>query len=654
MSGFRYGEYEDGPDPLRAPYDVRAALDELGRSIMAGERPGQALRELLRRGVRGLGGLEDLRRRASERAGRLRSSGRLSGTLEEARRLLDRAVGEERAALFPDPGDEARLREAQLDDLPADAAAAVRGLAGYEWRSDTARATFEELRGLLRREVLDAQFRGMKQALSGGSPEELRRVATMLDALNAMLAADDRGEHGRVDFERFMAEYGDLFPDQPRDLRELVDSLARRSAAARRVLNSLTPAQRAELDALGRQAAIDSGLADRLDRLGQSLRSRRPDLDWSGGEAVDGGTALGMGDATGVLEELAELAELDSALGQDYPGARLDDVDSAAVRRSLGTGAAEELKRLRELDRQLRDQGYLSGSRNKLELTPKAVRRLADTALRDVLSDRSAPRPGAHSVSDTGASGERTGTTRPWRFGDEQPLDVVRTVVNAAARPAGPAGRVRLRPEDFEVAETERRDAAAVCLLVDLSYSMVGRDLWGTAKQTAMALHSLVSTRFPQDAVQIIGFNDYARVLAPGELAELSLDWVQGTNLHQALALAGRHLDRHPEFDPVVLVVTDGEPTAHLDSEGTARFAYPPAAETTEATMAEVDRMTRRGARLTVFMLADDPRLTAFVTEVVDRNGGRMLRPDPDRLGAFVVDALLSRRGSGRRARRRP
>ncbi|TDQ54831.1 vWA domain-containing protein [Actinorugispora endophytica] len=644
MSGFRYGEYDDGPDPLRAPYDARAALDELGRSVMSGARPSQALRDLLRRGTRGLAGLDGLRERIRERGRRLRSQGRLDGTLSEARRLLDQAVGQERAALFPDPGDEARLRERELDELPSDASAAIRRLAGYQWRSDAARATFDQLRDLLRREVLDSRFLGMKQALENGSPEDLRRVAAMLDALNAMLEADDRGEHTPADFDRFMAEYGDLFPDRPRDLAELVDSLARRSAAAQRVLDSLTPEQRAELDALGRQAMEEAGLSESMERLGRALRARRPDLAWSGGQPMTGDQGLGMGDATTAVAELAELAELEAALGQDYAGAGLDDVDPEAVRRALGQSAVDDVERLRELERQLRDQGYLSGSRTGLELTPKAVRRLGETALREVFPAPSRGRPGGHESTAVGAAGEPTGSSRPWRFGDEQPLDVVRTLANAASRGGGPGGRTRLRPEDFEVAETERRDAAAVCLLVDLSYSMVLRGLWEPAKRTAMALHALATTRFPQDAVRVIGFNDYARELKPGELAGLSLERVQGTNLQHALVLAGRHLDRHPEFEPIVLVITDGEPTAHLERDGTSRFEYPPTRRTTESTLAEVDRMTRRGARLNVFMLADDPRLEEFVSALVGRNGGRTLRPSPDRLGAFVVDEFLSRR----------
>ncbi|RJL33321.1 vWA domain-containing protein [Bailinhaonella thermotolerans] len=647
-NSYRYGPYEDGPDPLAPPYDVRAALDEIGDSVLGGANPGEALRELFRRGLRETGtsprrrGLDDLLRRARRRREELRGRGRLDGTLEQVRALLDKAVGQERAELFPDPGDEARLREAELDALPQDTARAVRRLADYQWRSEAARRTFEELTDLLRREVLDSQFRGMRDALAGADPERMRRVRDMMGALNEMLDRDARGEHTQADFENFMREYGDFFPEGPRNLDELVDSLARRAAAARRMLASLTPEQRAELAGLIDQTLADAGLAAEMSRLGEALAARRPDLMWDGGERMTGDQPLGMGDATTALEELADLADLEAALRQDYPGARLDDIDEEAVRRALGRSAVDDLAALRRIERELERQGYLRRERGRLELTPKAVRRLGETALRRVFSSLEAGRRGDHDQHDAGAAGELTGSTRPWRFGDEQPVDVVRTVVNAVRR-QGP-GRVRLSVDDFEVAETERRTAAAVCLLVDLSYSMALRGTWAAAKQTALALQALVAAKFPQDAVQIVGFSNYARELRTDELASLDWDMVQGTNLHHALLIAGRHLDRHPDFEPVVLVVTDGEPTAHLTRDGRYAFEWPPSAETLELTLAEVDKMTRRRATLNVFMLAADDRLKEFVTEVARRNGGRVFSPDADRLGEYVVRDFLSLR----------
>ena len=659
MSGYSYSEYGGGPDPLAPPYDVRAALDQMGEDVLNGENPSSALQDLLRRGLSGDQGnrgrgLDDLLRQVRERQREIRDRGRLDGILDQARALLDTAIGQERAELFPDPSDDARMREAELDTLPADTSQAIRRLADYQWRSQAARETFEKLNSLLRREVLDSQFRGMKQALQGPDAEAMQRVKDMLAGLNQMLEADARGDHTQADFDRFMDEYGDLFPDNPRDLEQLVDSLVRRVAAAQRLLDSLSAEQRDELAGLMSQALDDAGLASEMGQLADALRARRPDLDAlaRGGEnPMTGDQPLGLGDATTALAELADLAELESALRQDYPGARLDDVDEEAVRRALGRQAVDDMATLRQIERELERQGYLRNNGGQLELTAKAVRRLGETALRQVFAQLGEAGPGDHEQHDAGQAGDLTGSTRQWVFGDELAIDAsatVRSAVLHGGRRSGSAG-VRLSAEDFMVAETESRTSAAVCLLVDLSYSMALRGTWAAAKQTALALHALVRSKFPQDAIQVIGFSNYARELRETDLAGLGWDMVQGTNLHHALVLAGRFLDKHPEHEPVVIVVTDGEPTAHLQRDGRSWFDWPPSRETLELTLAEVDKMTRRGAALNIFMLAEDERLTAFVEDVARRNGGRLLRAIPERLGEYVVQDFLRTRRQSRR-----
>ncbi len=637
-NGYRYGPWDGGPDPLAAPFDAAAALDEMGESVLEGSTPREALESLLRRGAQGRRGLDDLRRQIEKRRREARERGRLDGTLDQVRELLDKALEQERAALFPDPSDDARLKETELDTLPNDPARAVRALSEYDWASDEARQTYEEIQDLLRREVLDSQFKGMKQALENATPEDMQRVKDMLADLNSMLEADARGEDTGQMFSDFMDKHGDFFPENPQTLEELTDSLARRAAAAAKLMRSLSPEQRQELADLMATAMEDLGLQAEMSRLQSALQNARPDLDWgqnrrSRGERMSGDTPLGLGEATDALEELAELDELAAALRQDYPGASLDDVDPEAVQNALGRQAVDDLRALQTLERELERQGYLTRKGGKLELTPKAVRRLGAAALTKVFRQLDARGRGDHDVNDAGSAGELTGASREWRFGDEQPLDVVRTVRNALIRRAGDdangGGRVRLSAQDFEVMETERRTSAAVCLLVDLSYSMALRGTWGIAKSTALALHSLISTKFPQDALHVIGFSDYARQLQPSELAGLDSEMVQGTNLQHALHLAGRQLSKYPDAEPVVLVVTDGEPTAHLLRDGTPWFHWPALPETLELTLAEVDKLTRRGATINVFMLDDEPRLVEFVEEVARRNRGRVFSPTP-------------------------
>jgi uncharacterized protein with von Willebrand factor type A (vWA) domain len=647
----RYGAWHGGPDPLEPPYDIREALDEIGDDVLAGTSPRTALNRLLHRGSDDRAGLDALRRQARKRARELRRGGQLDGTLQQVRELLDAAVDEERQALFPDPNDSARMAEAELDSLPTDTARAVRQLADYQWRSPEARAKYEQIQELLRSEVLDAQFAGMRDALQNATPEDLARIREMMAALNDMLDADARGEHTAEQFAQFMQMYGDFFPEQPANLDELIDSLARRAAAAQRLMDSLTPEQRGELGDLMAQALGDAGLAGEMSRLQQGLRSARPDLQWGGRERMDGEQPLGYADATGALAELADLDQLEELLGQDYPGASMDDIDEELIERALGRNAVDDLARLRQLERELRKQGYVERGGDGLKLTPRALRRLGATALRRVFDVLDSRGRGSHDVHDAGAAGEVTGASREWRFGDEQPLDVVRTVRNAVLRSSSSGMRLGLDAEDFEVVETERRSSAAIALLVDMSYSMELRGTWGEAKTTALALHALVTTKYPQDAIEIIGFSDYARVMTTGALVEHDWDRVQGTNLQHGLMLARRHLDKHRGAEPVILVITDGEPTAHLAADGFADFAWPPTRETLAATLAEVERCTRRGATINVFMLDDDPRLVEFMQELGRRNGGRVFLPKPGALGEYVVaDYLRSRRGRHRRA----
>ena len=653
--GYRYGRWHGGPDPLAPPYDVAAAVDELGDSVLGGSGVREALRDLLRRGVDGRPGLDQLRRSARDRLRKARQAGRMDGTLEQVRELLDQAVAAERRELFPDPDDAARLAEAELDALPQDTAGAVRALKDHQWRSPEAAQAYREIEDLLRREVLDSSFQGMKQALQAmqdGDSAGMQAVKDMVADLSALVDAHNRGEDTDQQFADFMSKHGQFFPDDPQSVDELIDSLARRAAAQERMMAGLSPDQRAELQDLMAQAMGDLGLQSEMAHLSDALRQARPDLGWGQrGSVPDGAEGLGLGDATTAVAELADLEALSSQLSQGYAGASLADVDEELLEQALGRSAVDDLAALRRLERELERQGYLQRSEGRLELSPKAVRRLGATALRRVFATLSAAGRGDHDVADAGAAGELTGGSREWHFGDEQPLDVVRTVRNAVLRQAGEPReegqrRVRIAVDDFEVVETERRTGAAVALLVDLSYSMALRGTWGAAKSTAMALHSLVTTRFPQDAIEIIGFSSTAQVLRPETLAELSVDTLQGTNLQHGLMLARRFLGRHRDAEPVILVVTDGEPTAHLEDDGTPYFCWPPMPETIARTVAEVERCARSGATLNVFALDPEPGLVDFVHDITARAGGRVFQPDSDRLGEYVVaDYLRARRG---------
>jgi uncharacterized protein with von Willebrand factor type A (vWA) domain len=231
---------------------------------------------------------------------------------------------------------------------------------------------------------------------------------------------------------------------------------------------------------------------------------------------------------------------------------------------------------------------------------------------------------------------------------DTEPLDVNRTVSNAVLRSAAERRRtadgVALDVRDFEVVETEARTEAAVALLVDTSFSMAMDGRWVPMKRTALALHTLVTSRFRGDHLQLIGFGRHAQVMEIDELTGLDALWDKGTNLHHALLLALRHFRKHPTAQPVLLVVTDGEPTSHLEPDGEVYFDYPPHPLTLAYTVRELDNVGRVGAQVTFFRLGEDPGLARFVDQMARRVDGRVIAPELDDLGVAVVDSYLSTR----------
>lgn len=653
----RYQRYTGGPDPLAPPVDLREALEEIGDDVMAGASPQRALREFLRRGTQDMRGLDKLREEVNRRRQELLKQRNLDGTFNEIRELLDRAVLEERKQLARDLDDDARFAEMQIGSLPPSTSQAVEELSEYNWRSPQARGDFEKIKDLLGRELLDQRFAGMKEALEGATDQDREAISEMLTDLNKLLDAHNRGEDTSEQFDDFMRKHGDYFPENPRNTEELIDSLAQRAAAAQQFYNSLTPEQRAELDQLAQQAFGSPDLMNQLAQMDSALREARPGLDWDGGESFSGDQQMGLGQGAAALRDISELDALSEQLSQQYAGARMDDIDLDALARQLGDQAAVDARTLAELEKALTEQGFFDRtSDGTLRLSPKAMRQLGQTIFRDI-ADQMSGRRGDRQTRKSGLLGEPTGATREWEFGDTDPWDVTRTVSNAVLRtisessdpvnaPSAMAREgVHISVRDVEVADTEARTQAAVVLLVDTSFSMEMEGRWTPMKRTAIALNHLISTRFRSDELEVIAFGRYARSIDIAELTGLQPRMEQGTNLHHALLLAQRHLRRFPNAQPVVLVVTDGEPTAHLDPSGEPFFFYPPHPQTIALTVRELDHVARMGAQVTFFRLGEDPGLAHFMDQIARRIGGRVVAPDVDGLGAAVVgDYLRSRR----------
>ena len=650
----RYSRYSGGPDPLAPPVDLREALEQIGQDVMEGSSPRRALAELMRRGTENMKGADRLAAEANRKRRELLQRNNLDGTLQEIKKLLDEAVLAERKELARALDDDARFNELQLEALPPSPAKAVQELSEYDWRSQEAREKYEQIKDLMGREMLDQRFAGMKEALENATDEDRQRVNDMLDDLNELLDKHAQGADSPEDFQDFMDKHGEFFPENPKNIDELLDSLAKRAAAAQRFRNSLSPDQRAELDALAQQAFGSPSLTNALDKLDGHLQAARPGEDWSGSERFDGDNPMGMGEGAQALADIGELEQLAEQLSQSYAGAQMDDVDLDMLARQLGDQAAIDARTLSELERALMNQGFLDrGADGQWRLSPKAIRQLGQSILRDVAQQLS----GRHGERDTrrsGAAGELTGATRPWQFGDTEPWNVTRTLTNAVLRQAGTGLAelpMKISVDDVEISETESRTQSAVALLVDTSFSMVMENRWLPMKRTALALNQLISTRFRSDDLQIIAFGRYARTVSAAELTGLEGVYEQGTNLHHALALASRHLRRHPNAQPVVLIVTDGEPTAHLESypddDGSTAvyFDYPPHPRTIAHTVKGFDEIARLGAQVTIFRLGSDPGLARFIDQVARRVEGRVVVPDLDGLGAAVVgDYLRSRR----------
>jgi uncharacterized protein with von Willebrand factor type A (vWA) domain len=542
--------------------------------------------------------------------------------------------------------------EMRLENLPKSTSAAVNDLADYDWRSSGARADYQKIKDMLGQELLGQRFEGMKQTLQNVSETDRQAVNEMLSDLNDLLDKHRRGEDSQQDFDEFMQKHGDYFPEQPQNIDELIDALAARSAAAQRMLNSMTAEQREELMNLSAQAFGSPQLMQSLAELDGNLQALRPGEDWSGSERFEGDGPLGLAEGAQVMADLADLDELADQLSQAYDGARMDDIDIDKLANQLGGDAAVDARTLRDLEKALRENNtFRRDSQGNLQLTPKAMRQLGQTLLKDIAT-RMSQRAGERDVRLAGAAGEASGATKSWEFGSTEPWDIPRSILNGVLRRAsGGSGRA-IELDDIEVSETESRTQAAVALLVDTSFSMAMDGRWVPMKRTALALHTLIRTRFRDDRLQLIGFSRHAQVMDIEELTGLDAMWDKGTNLHHALLLANRYFRKNPDAQPVLLVVTDGEPTSHLEADGSVRFAYPPHPVTIAHTVDELDVSQRLGAQITIFRLGSDPGLARFVDGLARRVGGRVVAPELDDLGVAVVDSYLGSRAPGERSGR--
>jgi uncharacterized protein with von Willebrand factor type A (vWA) domain len=661
---FRYSKWDGRQTPGVDADDLLAAMAD---DVLADGDPWRALQRLMHHGLppgqgqqrRGLQDvLKELRKRRQEKLDRYD----LGSSLDDVKKKLDDVIQTER------DGIERRRNEARdgaregkipqemverfekavqrnkdaLDQLPPDPAGRLRDLQQYDFVDPEAKKKFDELLQSLRDQMLKPFMQGMQNALNSMTPEDMARLREMLQDLNRMLR--DRAEGNEPDFEKFKQKWGDQFPGAE-SLDDLLEQMGKQMAQLQSLMQSLSPGQRQQLDEMMRSLMMkDERLEAALSQLAMHLSELMPMDEMAQRYPFRGDEDVSLEQAMKLMEEMNRLDQLERELRGVRDLGDLDRIEPEKVEELLGEEAANDIARLKEMAKALKEAGYLEGEDDDLKLTARAIRKIADKALRDIFARLTKDRFGGHQINRRGAGGDQTDETKAYEFGDPFLLDLRKTVMNAVER-QGPGAPVRLAPSDFEVSRTELRTQAATVVMLDMSRSMLNNGYFLPAKKVALALGALIRSQFPRDALYIVGFSLYAREFTPAELPTLSWsEWNVGTNMHAGLLLARQLLARHRGGNRQVLMVTDGEPTAHLEN-GEADFQYPPSRRTIEETLREVGRCTREGITINTFMLERTPWLAAFVEQMTKINRGRAFYATPERLGEYIlVDYVRSKR----------
>ena len=661
--GFRYSAW-DGSQ-VGFDLDADALLSEMADELLYHGDLNAAMRRMLQQGFKDRNGeqlmgmremLEKLRQRRQEELEQRDLGGvyddiaeKLQDVMSEERAGIDRRVQEVRA------GDDERRREIveslaqerglELDLVPDDLAGRVQALQNYDFMDDAARKQFEELMDALRRQLMQSYFNQMSEGMQDVSPEQLARMKDMLAGLNEMLEQRERGEE--PDFAGFMDKFGDFFPGNPQTLDELIEQMAQSMAAMQQLLNSMTPEQRAQLQQLADSLLEDMDLQWQMGELSRNLQQAFPNMPWGRQLDFSGDQPMSMGQMSSVLQTIGDLDGLEQMLSNVTQPGQLAEVDIDQARDLLGNDVARSLERLQDLAQMLKDAGLIDQRDGRYELTPKGVRALGQKALGDLFRNMMKDRAGRHELERNGVGHERAYEHKPYEFGDPFNLNVEQTIRNAITRQGG-GTPVRLTPADFEVERTEVVTRSATVLMLDVSMSMPMRDNFLPAKKVAMALHSLITTQFPSDYFGLVSFGRVARDVKPQLLPELGWDFEWGTNMQHALLLARTQLEKQSGTKQIIMV-TDGEPTAHIEGDE-AVFQYPPSYATIEQTLREVRRCTRAGIRINTFMLDESPYLQDFVKRMMQMNRGRAFFTSADTLGDYVLVDFLEQRRAHRRS----
>ena len=671
MRTFRYSEWDGTQETIGL--DEEEVMEELARNLMQDGNMSYALWKMQRQGMRDsqgrrLPGLQDLLQRLRKEKQQQLDRFNLSSVMDDIREKLDDILKTEREGIERKL-DEARRKtaegtdgidpeiaekllqrveemaaanKAQLNELPNDIGGQVKGLTQYDFMDDEARQKFQELVELLKQRAMDSYARELSQRIQNMEPESLAGMRHLIEAINQMMEQRMRGEE--PDFEQFMQQFGDYFGDNPpKDLDELMERLQQQMAQAQALLDSLPPEDRESLqDTM--MSMIDEATQYEMAKLTANLDALRPNdrqrrsYDFAGEESISYNEALRL------MEMLQQMDQLESQLKDAQYSRSLDDVDEEMVKELLGDDAAEDLENLRDITRALEEAGYIQRKGSGYELTPRGMRKIGQKALRDVFAQLRKDRAGMHDTRRKGIGTERIDETKPYEFGDPLQLHLEKTIMNSLYRERQ-TPPIKLTPDDFEIYKSEETTRTATVLMLDLSLSMPMRGNFQAAKQVAIALDGLIRMQYPKDTLHIVGFSSYARILKKEDLPYLGWDEFDPyTNLQHGLYTARKLLSKERCNNQQILLVSDGEPTSHIEN-GNIYFQYPPSMRTIQLTMREVKNCTKQGIIINTFMLGESDFVNAFVTQVARMNKGRVFFTSPDKLGEYIlVDYLSNKR----------
>lgn len=667
MRQYRYSFW----DGTQEPFDLHPdeVMDELADDLFNDSSVMRALQRLMQRGMTNQAGqrtkgirdlLEQLKQRRRQEMERYDLGSvlndikeRLQDIVDTEREGIDRRLQEARQRVAQDPSQASLLQTVQnladrrrdtLDQLPDDPAGQIKQLSDYDFMDAEARQKFQELMDELKQKMMEQYFKDMQSSLQGMTPEQMQGMKQMLKDLNQMLDQHSRGQLSDEQFQQFMQRYGEMFgPNQPANMEELMEQIQERMAQAQSLLDSMPEETRQQLQDL-MASLMDDEMRQELGMLASMMDDMYPPDELSRQYPFSGQEEISLDEAMRVMDQLQQMENLEAQLKDIRTPDDLERVDEEKLAELLGEEAKRTWEELKKLMKRLEEAGYIRRKGDRLELTPRGIRKIGQKAVRDIFAQLKKDRIGSHETRYRGMGGENTGETKPWEFGDDFAVDLQKSLMNTVRR-EGVGTPLRMRVDDFEVERVEHRTEAATCLLLDRSRSMGYYGNFTAAKKVAIALHSLISSQYPRDALYIIGFSDVAVEFKGEDLPELSWDTgISGTNMHHAFMMSRKLLAKHKGCTRQIIMVTDGEPTAHLD-HGVPYFSYPPSPQTIRETLKEGRRCAQEGIVINTFMLENSYPLIDFINLLSRVNRGRAFYASPDKLGEYVlVDFLNNRR----------